>query len=644
MRCSHLHLYNSTAQVSLADCLVGSIPGLNVDIGKATWWLRFCADRGFPPAMLRLAECYERGLGFKADQVKARMLLEAAAAAGADIPPEKLALYQREEDWGLASGDVPGFGTGVPGLTDSVSSSTGGAVIAAAAEAAAAAAAAAAGQQQANPGSPQNSAGGLALAARLSGGGAVDGAMRDARHEQARRLLAAAERGSVQAQYAAALAFSRGDGVRKDMAKAASWAQKAGMQARVRARRRAGAAPIHYASGRVLFFLCTASQISFSLGLTHRFAGAPGRGVHARRVARQGDRRGARRTEELNPRLLSACILIITDCETRHGQLITRSLTTRDPQLTTPQAKDPALAALWHRRAAEAGHPQGMLAFSRHLTRGRHTPRDTAQAVGWIVAAAEAGLPEAQAELGRRLLRGDGLEADTKAAAHWLKKCATHVHNESVQCSESPDRHRAGKRMSTQLPPDEPRNAYVRIHPCRAADSADPHAMTLLGTCHRRGWGVPRDAEKAVELYQAAAALGSALAMGQLGVCFEKGEGVPQDERAAAEWAREAAERGDPTGLCNTGVYLQHGIGAAPSQFRSSPQTLCFPAGNLAGTPQQTREFAPSLSALRRLAAAFRRSAGVQANPQLAVTYFRRAAEAKHPRGILNMCVADRGG
>lgn len=56
----------------------------------------------------------------------------------------------------------------------------------------------------------------------------------------------------------------------------------------------------------------------------------------------------------------------------------------------------------------------------------------------------------------------------------------------------------------------------------RAADAAEPHAMTLLATCFRRGWGVPRDFEKAVELYQAAASLGSALAMGQLGVCFEK--------------------------------------------------------------------------------------------------------------------------
>lgn len=110
------------SMVSLADCLVGSVPGINVDIGKATWWLRFCSDRGFPPAMLRLAECYERGLGFKADQGKARELLAAAAAAGADIPPEKLALYQREEDWGLQSGDIrdiPGFDGRVAVLSES---------------------------------------------------------------------------------------------------------------------------------------------------------------------------------------------------------------------------------------------------------------------------------------------------------------------------------------------------------------------------------------------------------------------------------------------------------------------------------------------------------------------------------------------
>lgn len=95
------------------------------------------------------------------------------------------------------------------------------------------------------------------------------------------------------------------------------------------------------------------------------------------------------------------------------------------PHKHLTQAQDPALSALWHRRAAEAGHPQGMLALSRHLARGRSTPRDPAQAVRWVAAAAEAGLPEAQAELGRRLLRGDGVSADAKSAAYWLRKCAS---------------------------------------------------------------------------------------------------------------------------------------------------------------------------------------------------------------------------
>lgn len=107
--------------------------------------------------------------------------------------------------------------------------------------------------------------------------------------------------------------------------------------------------------------------------------------------------------------------------------------------------------------------------------------------------------------------------------------------------------------------------------------------MTLLATCLRRGWGAARDPERAAELLQAAAALGSALAMGQLGVCYEKGEGVSQDEGAAAKWARLAAEGGDPTGMCNLGVYLQHGIGArARTQrfaFRCSAPALAKRCG-----------------------------------------------------------------
>lgn len=153
--------------------------------------------------------------------------------------------------------------------------------------------------------------------------------------------------------------------------------------------------------------------------------------------------------------------------------------------------------------------------------------------------------------------------------------------------------------------------------------------MTLLATCHRRGWGAPRDPEKAFELYQAAAALGSALAMGQLGVCYERGEGVPQDERAAAEWAREAAGRGDATGTCNLGVYLQHGIGAPETARHRRPfSTLLRPPR--AAAPSDANCVRPCPCPC----------AGVRADPEQAFACFKKAVELKHPRGTLNLCAA----
>ena len=52
----------------------------------------------------------------------------------------------------------------------------------------------------------------------------------------------------------------------------------------------------------------------------------------------------------------------------------------------------------------------------------------------------------------------------------------------------------------------------------------------------RHGGGVPKDATKAVEWYQKAAAQGHAGAQRNLGVMYEHGEGVPKDWVRAYAW------------------------------------------------------------------------------------------------------------
>ena len=73
--------------------------------------------------------------------------------------------------------------------------------------------------------------------------------------------------------------------------------------------------------------------------------------------------------------------------------------------------------------------------------------------------------------------------------------------------------------------------------------------------------GVPKDEEKAAELFQQAAEQEDPDAMCTLGWCYETGCGVPQDWEKAAEWYRKAADEGSGQAMGNLAWCYEHGKG-----------------------------------------------------------------------------------
>lgn len=69
---------------------------------------------------------------------------------------------------------------------------------------------------------------------------------------------------------------------------------------------------------------------------------------------------------------------------------------------------DPAEAAAWFRKAAEAGNAGGMLNLGTCYGRGAGVERDEDQALAWMRKAAEAGSEPAKAVLASREQEGDG--------------------------------------------------------------------------------------------------------------------------------------------------------------------------------------------------------------------------------------------
>ena len=110
-----------------------------------------------------------------------------------------------------------------------------------------------------------------------------------------------------------------------------------------------------------------------------------------------------------------------------------------------------------------------------------------------------------------------------------------------------------------------------KLSQARAA-AASPSAknaaqINSLGVWHERGLhGLPKNAEKALEYYQLAAAHGNALAMHNIGDLYRQGKGVPHNGAAAFEWYQKAAQAGHAIGLEDMGDCYLDGIGVAQNR------------------------------------------------------------------------------
>jgi TPR repeat protein len=87
-------------------------------------------------------------------------------------------------------------------------------------------------------------------------------------------------------------------------------------------------------------------------------------------------------------------------------------------------ARDPAEAATWFQRAADAGHPPSLVQLGLLHHHGEGVPKDDAKAVVLFRAAAERGDPDGTFNLALHLGRGLGVARDDAESARWYRKSA----------------------------------------------------------------------------------------------------------------------------------------------------------------------------------------------------------------------------
>jgi len=135
-------------------------------------------------------------------------------------------------------------------------------------------------------------------------------------------------------------------------------------------------------------------------------------------------------------------------------------------------APDFAEAARWYQKAADAGNPGAQAHLGKLYAEGKGLPRDLAAAVKWYARAAVQGDSQAQTNLGCVYFNGDGgLQRDYNEAARWFSK---------------------------------------------AAAQRNPLAEANLATLYAEGFGLPRDPEKAANLYLEAAKHGNLYSQARL--------------------------------------------------------------------------------------------------------------------------------
>lgn len=154
----------------------------------------------------------------------------------------------------------------------------------------------------------------------------------------------------------------------------------------------------------------------------------------------------------------------------------------------------------------------------------------TSDEIAEITLKAEAGDTEAQDILGLCYFRGNGVTRDVEKAVYWYTKASELGH--------------AAAQLKLALCYSGDINAWkIGTDPSRAVYWLEKSAMQgnacaqyNLGVCYIEGFGVEKNAKKAVELFQIAADAEYLPAQYNLGVCYKYGIGVEPDDEIAQYW------------------------------------------------------------------------------------------------------------
>jgi uncharacterized protein len=272
----------------------------------------------------------------------------------------------------------------------------------------------------------------------------------------------------------------------------------------------------------------------------------------------------------------------------------------------------------WLRRAALAGECEAAAMVGEIYARGDdNLPPNYAEAALWLRIAAETGHRTSARALGLLYLTGAGAGAiprDADEAAKWLKIAAEK--GDSVAQSDL-----AVLLLRRQTNPRITEPAPVHEWFEKAAESGDAIGAYNFAVCLAEGIGVERDDACAARWFKRAAE-NVVNAQYRYGRLLAEGRGVPQNFEEARYWLQEAANKNMPEALLDLAALNIQGLGG--------------PRDDGAACELFERAAAQGNSdAMFALGALYGGGHEVAADRAQSLSWYRQAAERKHPRAAL---------
>lgn len=229
---------------------------------------------------------------------------------------------------------------------------------------------------------------------------------------------------------------------------------------------------------------------------------------------------------------------------------------------------------------------------------------DKYRALQLIQSAADSGYAPAQDYIGNCYLNGlNNYIRHIPSAISWYEKAANQNYKKAQL--HLADCYRYGKGI--------PRNPEKALELYRKASVDAPNnclqAIVELGHCYREGIGVPKDAKEAFQHYQTAMAKGSVEAQAWLGSCHVVGEGVKENVIMGYSLLVEATQKGNKTASNQLKHFYTHGTGIPKEEAKA----IAF---------FQALANQGCLHAQREMAGRYLNGAGVPKNAKLAVEYY----------------------